>query len=89
MADARRSELIDHRLTTRLAEVGEVGISARIIAAPAMPEEATWPRTRLIVAVCALLGLMGGFTVALFSLHRNRQPWTGPVPATTAEVQIR
>lgn len=89
MADVRRNELIDHRLLTRLAEAGEVGVSARIIAAPALPEEATWPRTKLIVAACALLGLGVGFVAALISLQRSRPTWSPPAGATTAEVQIR
>ena len=75
MADARRSELLDQRLLTRLAESGEVGVTARIIEAPTLPEGAVWPKPILVLAGGAILGLMGGFFMALVSLRRSRGQW--------------
>ncbi len=89
MADARRSELVDQRLQTRLAEVGEVGVTARIIEAPTLPDSATWPRPKLILPATALLGLLGGLAAAVISLRRNRDDWGPPVAASTTGIQIR
>ncbi|HEB90596.1 MAG TPA: hypothetical protein ENI85_13575 [Deltaproteobacteria bacterium] len=75
MIDARRRELLDQRLLTRMAEAGEVGITARLIEAPGLPESPVWPRPRLILAIGAVLGTMGGFVMALVSLRRGRRVW--------------
>jgi uncharacterized protein involved in exopolysaccharide biosynthesis len=93
MAEARRSELVDQRLLTRLAEAGEVGIDARIIESPMLPERATWPRPGLVLPFGALVGLAAGFAVELVSLHREREQernhWAPAVGGTATEVQIR
>jgi uncharacterized protein involved in exopolysaccharide biosynthesis len=89
MADARRNELVDQRLQTRLAEAGEVGVTARIIEAPNLPESATWPRPRLILPATALLGLLCGLAAAVISLRRSREDWAPPVAASTTGIQIR
>lgn len=82
MSDARRSELLDQRLVTRLAKSGEVGVTARLIEAPAVPESAAWPKPKLVLSGGAILGLVGGFAAALISLRRGRPQWvSGPRPA--------
>jgi len=73
LSDQRRSELLDQRLVTRLAETGETGIRARLIQPPSLPLAATWPRPRLLIAIGALSGLALGFLAALVSLQRERQ----------------
>ena len=73
MSDSRRSELLDQRLLTRLAESGEVGVTARLIEAPVVPEQAAWPRPKLVLAGGSFFGLIAGFAVALFSLRQERQ----------------
>ena len=73
LSDRRRSELLDQRLVTRLAETGETGIRARLIQPPSLPLDATWPRPRLLIAIGALSGLAMGFLAALISLQRERQ----------------
>ncbi|MCA9503581.1 MAG: hypothetical protein H6748_18160 [Spirochaetaceae bacterium] len=79
MADARRSELLDQRLLTRLARSGEVGVSARLIAEPVLPESPVWPRPMLLLAAGAGLGLLVGFVAALVSLRREREAvWETP-----------
>ena len=82
MSDSRRSELLDQRLVTRLAESGDVGVTARLIEAPALPESAAWPKPKLVLSGGAILGLIGGFTAALISLRRSRPEWvSGPRPS--------
>lgn len=92
MARARRSELVDQRLLTRLAESGEVGVSARIIEAPQPPEAATWPRPGLVLPATTLFGVMAGLMAAIVSLKRTQTTeWTAPqtAAATTAGVRLR
>lgn len=79
MSDVRRSELLDQRLVARLAESGEVGITARLIEAPTLPEEPTWPKPKLVLPATAIIGLFGGFVAAIISLRRSRGEWlSGP-----------
>lgn len=80
MSDARRRELLDQRLVSRLAEEGETSITARVIEPPKLPKEPVWPRNKLVLAGGAGLGLAAGFLAALFSLQRSRQVWVGPAP---------
>lgn len=75
MVDERRSELLDQRLLARLAESGQVGVTARLIEAPILPEGAVWPKPALILAGGVMLGLSGGFVMALVSLRRGRAEW--------------
>ncbi len=81
MSDSRRRELLDQRLVTRLASSGEVGVTARVIEAPTLPEEAAWPKPKLVFSVGAMLGLFAGVIVALTSLRRSQHVW---VPAAHA-----
>ena len=88
MSDSRRSELLDQRLVARLAESGNVGITARLIEAPELPPAAAWPKPKLVLSGGMVLGLFGGFSAALISLrrsHRSRRDWVpGPRPAGPA-----
>ena len=88
MSDSRRSELLDQRLVTRLAESGDVGITARLIEAPALPESAAWPKPKLVLSGGVILGLVGGFTAAVLSLRRGRREWVAGVPPTVPEAAI-
>jgi uncharacterized protein involved in exopolysaccharide biosynthesis len=88
MRDDKRGELLDQRLVTRLAESGEVGVTARMIEAPAVPESAAWPKPKLVLSGSAILGVLGGMTAALISLRSGRRgrsgrrEWvSGPTPA--------
>lgn len=75
MSDARRTELLDQRLLTRLAESGEVGVSARIIEAPVLPESAAWPRPKFVLAAGAVFGLLAGLVAAIVSLRQSQKVW--------------
>lgn len=90
MSDERRRALLDQRLVTRLAESGEVGVTARVIQAPRPPEGPAWPRPKLLLALGSVLGLAGGLAAALVSLHRERQldSWA-PGPHLPAEGAAR
>lgn len=80
MSDARQSELLDQRLVNRLAESGELGVTARLIEAPVLPEEAAWPRPKFVLPAGALLGLCGGFIAAFVSLKRDPKVWVAQPP---------
>jgi succinoglycan biosynthesis transport protein ExoP len=83
MSDARRQAVLDQRLVTRLADAGEVGVSARVIQAPRLPEGPAWPRPKLLLALGSILGLAGGLAAALVSLHqqRQREQWAPSPPS--------
>lgn len=90
MSDERRRALLDQRLVTRLAESGEVGVTARVIQAPRPPEGPAWPRPKLLLVLGSLLGLAGGLAAAVLSLHRERQRETWmPGPHLPAEGATR
>jgi len=89
MSDVRRSELLDQRLVARLAESGEVGVTARMIEEPILPEEATWPRPKFVLAGSAILGLFGGVVTAIISLRRSREEWLAGPSAAANEANIR
>lgn len=72
LGEARRNELLDQRLVTRLAEAGEVGVSARLIEPPTLPESAAWPRPKLLIPLGLLVGGIGGLLAAIVSLRRER-----------------
>ncbi|MEM9174754.1 MAG: hypothetical protein AAGC67_05935 [Myxococcota bacterium] len=72
LSDARRAELLDQRLVSRLAESGELGITARLIAPPTLPSAAVWPRPPLLVAGGVGLGLSAGLVLAILALRRER-----------------
>lgn len=73
LADEWRRELFDQRLVARLAQSGDVGIGARFIAEPAVPDGAVWPKPALMLPAGAVFGLVGGFLFALVSLQRQRR----------------
>ena len=73
LSDTRRAELLDQRLVTRLAETGDVGISARLIEPPALPNGASWPKPKLLLLIGAAAGLAGGLVAAIISLQRQRE----------------
>ncbi|MBB83988.1 MAG: hypothetical protein CL931_09300 [Deltaproteobacteria bacterium] len=72
LSDTRRAELLDQRLVSRLAESGELGISARLIAPPTLPRGPVWPRPPLILAGGGGLGLAAGLVLAILALRRER-----------------
>ncbi|MCR9096901.1 MAG: hypothetical protein NXI30_21990 [bacterium] len=88
LSDTRRAELLDQRLVSRLAESGELGISARLIAPPQLPTSAVWPRPPLLLAAGLGLGLAAGLVAAILALRRERlamesEPtWVPPTHAT-------
>lgn len=96
LGNTRRSELLDQRLVTRLAEAGEVGVVARIIEAPIPPEGAAWPRPKLLLVVGAALGLAAGLVAALVSLRREAvalqeadETWVPPARAGRSGIELR
>ncbi len=96
LGNIRRSELLDQRLVTRLAEAGEVGVTARIIEAPIPPESAAWPRPKLLLVVGAALGLVAGFVAAFVSLRREtiaeeqaEETWVPPSRAGRSGIEVR
>jgi uncharacterized protein involved in exopolysaccharide biosynthesis len=66
-------EISDQRLVARLAQTGDVGIGARIIAKPVVPEEPVWPQPKITLASGAFCGLALGFVFGLTSLRRQRR----------------
>lgn len=90
LSDTRRAELLDQRLVSRLAESGELGISARLIAPPTLPSGAVWPRPPLLIAAGLGLGLAAGLVAAILALRRERmamdqeQAWVPPTRAAPA-----
>lgn len=72
LADEWRRELLNQRLVARLTQAGDAGIGARIIAQPAAPDEPAWPKPKLMLPAGLVLGLGGGFVVALVSLRLQR-----------------
>ncbi len=96
LSDERRGELLDQRLVTRLAETGELGVHARMIERPTLPEEAVWPRPGFLLTVGALGGLLVGLVVAVISLQRERaleraarEQWVPPTAREAAEINLR
>lgn len=71
LVEQRRRALLDQRLVSRLAENGEVGITARMIAEPVIPLAPSWPNPLLVFAIGSMLGLLVGLTVAVMRLRRN------------------
>ncbi|MEH6588777.1 MAG: hypothetical protein V7746_00895 [Halioglobus sp.] len=67
-------ELTDQRLVARLAQTGDVGIGARMIAKPVVPNQPVWPKPKIMFVAGAFCGLMAGFLFALISQRRRRGP---------------
>lgn len=82
MSEVRRRALLDQRLVTRLAESGEVGVTARIIEAPALPEGPAWPKPKVVLAGSSIFGLLGAFGVALVSVRRDPDVWVAGPPSS-------
>lgn len=78
-ADEWRGELFDQRVVSRLAETGDVGIGARMIAEPVVPDTAVWPKRKFMLAAGTALGLAVGFIFSLVSLRRQRKPDVVPL----------
>ncbi len=96
LSDERRGELLDQRLVTRLAETGELGVHARMIESPSLPEAAVWPRPGFLFVVGTLLGAFIGLVAAVVSLQRERahvhtaqETWVPPSPREAAEINPR
>jgi uncharacterized protein involved in exopolysaccharide biosynthesis len=71
-ADDWRRELSGERMVAQLAQTGDVGVSARMIAEPIVPDEPVWPKSMILLPAGASLGLIVGFLYALISLQRRR-----------------
>lgn len=71
LLDIRRVALLDQRLLARLAEAGEIGVTASLIASPIQPAEPTWPRLPLLLALGLAAGLGIGWVWALVSYDRS------------------
>lgn len=96
LSDTRRSELLDQRLVTRLAEAGEVGVTARLIEAPKRPLAAAWPRPKLLLLLGGAIGLLAGFGAALVSLRREQarneeaqEAWVPPTQTARGGLEVR
>ncbi len=75
--EQRRRALLDQRLFTRLAETGEVGVTARIIAEPVQPLGPTWPNPPLVLGVCGAIGLLIGMFWAVIGYRSRHSDWFG------------
>lgn len=73
LAEERQRELIDQRMVARLAQAGDVGIGARIIAVPVVFDDPVWPKPKMMLPAGALAGLTIGFVFALISLRGRRE----------------
>jgi uncharacterized protein involved in exopolysaccharide biosynthesis len=71
LADSWRHELFDQRLVARLAQTGNVGVSARFIADPVAPDDPVWPRPKMMLPAGLMFGLFVGFLFGLSSLRRR------------------
>lgn len=93
LGDTSRSELLDQRLITRLAQAGEVGVTARLIEAPRLPLDAVWPRPFLMLGLGGVVGLLTGFIAALISLQlelgRKEDVWVPPARPSTIGADAR
>jgi protein tyrosine kinase modulator len=79
LVDERRKALLDQRLLARMADAGEAGINARMIADPVQPEEPTWPNVPLILFIGLVTGSAIGLLLAVVSvIRRKERSWTGP-----------
>jgi uncharacterized protein involved in exopolysaccharide biosynthesis len=76
LVEARRRALLDQRLFSRLAESGEVGVTARLIAEPVQPLSPTWPNPLLVLALFGMLGAVAGTIVAV-TKERKKAVWLG------------
>lgn len=77
LMEQRRRALLDQRLFTRLAESGEVGVTARIIAEPMQPLGPTWPNPPLVLGVCGAIGLLLGMFWAVMDYRSRHADWLG------------
>ncbi|XOV83307.1 MAG: GumC family protein [bacterium] len=75
LVDERRRALLDQRLLKRLADAGEFGITARMIAEPVQPQSPTWPNPLLVFILCCGLGGLIGVCWAIFKSRQYFDPW--------------
>jgi uncharacterized protein involved in exopolysaccharide biosynthesis len=73
-ADLWRREVADQSVVARLAKAGDVGVGARLIEEPVVPDDPVWPKEKYVLAAGFALGLAVGFVLALLSLRRQRDP---------------
>lgn len=75
LVDERRRALLDQRLLKRLADAGEFGVTARLIAEPVQPQAPTWPNPLLVFIICCGLGGLVGVCWAVFKSRQAFDPW--------------
>lgn len=73
-ADEWGRDVSDQQLVAQLAQAGDVGIGARIIAEPVVPDKPLWPKKKFVLLAGTVLGLTVSFVFALVSLRRRRDP---------------
>ena len=69
LTEERRRALLDQRLLAHLADSGEIGVTARVIADPVIPIAPTWPNIPLVLLVALMFGGIVGLLWAI-SLYR-------------------
>lgn len=83
LIDERRRALLDQRLLKRLADAGEFGVTARVIAEPVEPQAPTWPNPLLVLIICCGLGTLVGVCWAVFKARQVFDPWAADLDGTT------
>lgn len=83
LVDERRRALLDQRLLKRLADAGEFGVTARLIAEPVEPQAPTWPNPLLVFILCCGLGGLVGVCWAVFKGRQAFDPWASDLNEST------
>ena len=83
LVDERRRALLDQRLLKRLADAGEFGVTARLIAEPVAPQAPTWPNPLLVLIICCGLGTLVGVCWAVFKARQVFDPWAEDLDGTS------
>jgi len=72
LADRWQQELSERRMSTQLAELGNVGVNARFTDEPVAPNDGPiWPRPKLLLPAGLAFGAIAGFLFGLWSLRRR------------------